>query len=517
MSRFSVVQLMLLLMALIASSTSGATTQSLLAAGEGDRQWIVHQLIDEGKITSRIQYKADADTGWKLLTQLDQSIDAVAAVGPELAVLPSGRDWRIYWSSDWRYGRALGRGMRMLTLAASGQQVFAIVVPDNTTPDPAPQPATQPEATTRPATRPVAAPPVITRATLMKFADGNWSAVALLPDEVDPQTPAELSLATVGDQPMLAARRDGRIKLWTLEGATWNLLGAVDSVPDVYFAALRGQTPRLWVDGENDAGVIHRWVGGGHEVIDLKTAGASAQSTVRTVAMMGERLHLIAADGTALVIVPLNDDGTPAAEAVTIAAPHPVADPHVGQWLQGVLVAAMLFVIFSTLRQRQLEPPVTRPLDGLQLARLKLRAMAGIIDLWPMWIAFVILGRWSISSTASIDLTLMESRAQYLLLGAAGVYVLHTMIAELLTGRSLGKMFFGLRVVGFDGGKVKRSGLVIRNLLRLLDVYVLFPLPLMLVMYTPLRQRLGDLAAQTIVVEKATTPPADADQEQVSD
>ncbi len=54
-----------------------------------------------------------------------------------------------------------------------------------------------------------------------------------------------------------------------------------------------------------------------------------------------------------------------------------------------------------------------------------------------------------------------------------------------------------------------------RNLLRIIDLVVLFPLPLLLVLYTPLRQRIGDIAARTIVIQDQPegTPPKPLDDE----
>src|SRR5690606_14755479 len=133
----------------------------------------------------------------------------------------------------------------------------------------------------------------------------------------------------------------------------------------------------------------------------------------------------------------------------------------------------------------------------------------------PIWIALLMVARWHYARSTPLETLLMEGRTQGLLLGAAALYVLHTLTLELLTGRSLGKMIFGLRVTDFNGAPPARSALLVRNLLRILDVYILFPLPLLLVLYTPLRQRMGDLAARTIVVEKATAPqPPEEEQEQ---
>ena len=77
-------------------------------------------------------------------------------------------------------------------------------------------------------------------------------------------------------------------------------------------------------------------------------------------------------------------------------------------------------------------------------------------------------------------------------------YLLHTLVAEVICGQSLGKMAFGLKVVGPDGGTPTRLALVLRNLLRVVDVAL--ALPLVTVLISPLRQRVGDMVAGTVVV-----------------
>lgn len=63
-------------------------------------------------------------------------------------------------------------------------------------------------------------------------------------------------------------------------------------------------------------------------------------------------------------------------------------------------------------------------------------------------------------------------------------------------GRTLGKMALGLRVVTAEGGSPAAGALLMRNLVRLLDLF--FGLPLMTI--DPLARRLGDRLAGTLVV-----------------
>jgi uncharacterized RDD family membrane protein YckC len=65
-------------------------------------------------------------------------------------------------------------------------------------------------------------------------------------------------------------------------------------------------------------------------------------------------------------------------------------------------------------------------------------------------------------------------------------------------GRTVGKHLFGLRVVGRSGSAAPASALVIRNLLRIVDLLV--GIPLMGV--DPLARRVGDRLANTLVVHE---------------
>lgn len=81
----------------------------------------------------------------------------------------------------------------------------------------------------------------------------------------------------------------------------------------------------------------------------------------------------------------------------------------------------------------------------------------------------------------------------------------------LLSGRTLGKALLGVRVLGQDGLPVTFSQAAVRNLLRLVDIlpggYLLGVLGCA---FHPRRQRIGDLAAGTVVVRARGRGPRTA-------
>jgi uncharacterized RDD family membrane protein YckC len=69
-------------------------------------------------------------------------------------------------------------------------------------------------------------------------------------------------------------------------------------------------------------------------------------------------------------------------------------------------------------------------------------------------------------------------------------------------GATLGKMLLRLRVVKTDGTPISRSESIIRNLLRIIDGLFYYLVGAILIWNSPLRQRLGDRAAKTVVVRR---------------
>jgi len=153
------------------------------------------------------------------------------------------------------------------------------------------------------------------------------------------------------------------------------------------------------------------------------------------------------------------------------------------------------------MRRREAATPESLEKAGVELAPMMRRIVAGTIDALPMIaVVFYIL----MNTTDSTDVEAIFASRQILIYSSTAVYILHTLIAELIWGRSLGKWVCGLRVVTIDGTPPRRRAIVIRNLLRVIDVGMVFML--LVVLFSPLRQRVGDLAAETVVV-KAVEPP----------
>jgi uncharacterized RDD family membrane protein YckC len=186
---------------------------------------------------------------------------------------------------------------------------------------------------------------------------------------------------------------------------------------------------------------------------------------------------------------------------------HPVSDhaldlpvssekyPDILNYGIGALMLLAIAGIFH--RRGQMRDNLIAALQ-LPLASRTKRAVAGLVDLSPL----LLTSGYMIAHLKTNDpVLLMADRIFQRNTGIATlICVIHPMILELITARSIGKLLFGLRVVNLDGAPAKPGQLFIRNFLRIID-YALGFLPLLLIFITPLRQRIGDSAAGTIVVD----------------
>jgi uncharacterized RDD family membrane protein YckC len=167
---------------------------------------------------------------------------------------------------------------------------------------------------------------------------------------------------------------------------------------------------------------------------------------------------------------------------------------------------SLVFLGFMLLRERrqfllEMLRPATR--EGPPHAAILQRAMAHILDqivlFLPVWIAAEILS----VAPETTELDLGDAKVWALAGVWAAVHFLYHFLMEGLLGWTLGKKVIGTRVVQADGSPVTLRGAFVRNLLRPIDAE--YPLGVFLgtaiLALTPRRQRLGDLAAGTLVVE----------------
>lgn len=120
----------------------------------------------------------------------------------------------------------------------------------------------------------------------------------------------------------------------------------------------------------------------------------------------------------------------------------------------------------------------------------------GLIVFFGLGFAIAALTGNASSSPDGVEFHLEGAPALALL----ALWFLYYVAMEAMLGATLGKLLLGVRVRTADGNPIGWTASLARNLLRAVDVGFCF-IGAVLIWTSPLRQRLGDRAANTVVVQ----------------
>ena len=153
-------------------------------------------------------------------------------------------------------------------------------------------------------------------------------------------------------------------------------------------------------------------------------------------------------------------------------------------------------------------PPViaAAPTAGPAVGSVAARIVAHLIDLVFLIMAFWLLGNVVGSMNGGLTETgfnLNGAPGLLAILLVAVTFFLYLVLFEGVFCTTVGKVFLGLRVRNIDGKRCKFGQAVVRNLLRIVDAFPLYTTGLITALVTKKKQRVGDLAAHTIVVPEA--------------
>lgn len=129
------------------------------------------------------------------------------------------------------------------------------------------------------------------------------------------------------------------------------------------------------------------------------------------------------------------------------------------------------------------------------------RIVAGILDLLVLSVLAFALASLFGGATAGggeVGIQLTGGPAVLMFALGFGYYIAF----EGLRGQTPGKMVLGIRVISADGARASWGAIVIRTLLRIVDGFFFYLVGLIVMLATSRKQRVGDLAAKTIVVRK---------------
>lgn len=471
---------------LTSASAAAPSDDDLLALGSSQRFWIarVEMSSVNGQSVPQTTFyvRGPGDPTLQRFGQIDGRAAALAHRGTQLAALLANGDWLL--ASDTggsSEGPALPGFARIIALVG-GEDSFRALGLD------AVIPATT--ATTAPTTQFVGRKLVL---AYFELDSGTWKSMGDLPGDVmfSKSLP---SLAICNGIPTVAFLNAERsVRLLRFDGSTWKpqTIEFQSDAPALSCQLLSGtETPVLWIRREKNADSLE-FLPPNRPIrhVPLPFLPATAQSV--SVAYALGQIRVLWLVGDALSEQDLDPaDGSPVGAVTAVDLPPELPYLNIARGLEYVIWSALFLAILGAMRWRRIMQGMVFDLEKIRLAPLPRRFSAGLIDLFPVVIAMVVLGRPNLSVVAT----------EIISLSAFGLYVLHTAVEEILTGKSLGKWLLGLSVVGLDGEPAKRSALLIRNLLRVIDLGLGF-VPLIVVLVSPLRQRTGDVAAGTLVVQ----------------
>jgi uncharacterized RDD family membrane protein YckC len=465
--------------ALMMILSAAALARDLLAAGSADMYWIARvDKNSDGQIQTQVQSRhIGSDGSWQQIAVIGSRVESITKSGTNLAALLESGDWMMLWDGGSSTGALPEDGAKLLMLAGGKDSLWAIA---------AAQSGRAP--TTRAATQPAATMPA-GMLLLYRLEKGEWKMIAPLPPSV--KAASELSLGIFDEAPTLAALMDrGEVREFVFNGKIW------EAAPPMHVdrAATRIkflddlQHDALWAAGANDAGTIY--------FRDAQPVKLAALVKAEDLTVAGQSIRVLSvADGN-IVEYAFAPDGTPRGKT-TLPAPAAIEEEKPFEWLSAVAAGMLVLVLVNSMRRRDAAPPEALEAAKLELAPIGLRLLAGTIDAIPV-IGTVILFSIYFEPANPSDISGFVQAMQIPLYISTAIYVLHTLLSEWLWGTTIGKRICGLRVTMVDGAKPSVRAVVLRNILRVVDVAMFFPL--LLVLISPLRQRVGDFAGETVVV-----------------
>ncbi len=528
----------------------------------------IEAAADTGKVTTTLMgRRIGADEAWRSYGQIQARSVALSNRGTDLIVLLENGDWTLLWPGEGGMQSASGLPIakgKIIAMASDATTLWAIAsVPGGLSglrghpttagsESSATRPATslapasgvldgaQPRAgaTTSPTTALSSAaassqtPPNSLVLLSLNFDRWEWVPRAALPEgaqrSASPATSTaettmpSLSAVSGGVSPMsmivwkgkpivAVHERGGIIELLSYTSAGWSAPERVKAGFTIknfglLFGAEQTPSPVLWVAAADSAGVIYTKAGGGWSdpVQLMRPADAPRVGPEKALASSAERLRLIYLSGHPSKSYEQQFDS----QGHAIGSPDEIVLPgqtvrRVEWWMETAVMAALIFAMVAAMRRRRAVKGSVPAATDLALAPTRLRFAAGAVDAIPVLAGIVIFAvhyRGVLPTSASMT---PDPFTEWVGLITFVVYIAHTTIFELLFARTIGKMIFGLKVVGYDGKRPGTMALLTRNLLRIIDLW-LMGLPLLLIFYSPLRQRVGDAAAGTVVVTRTT-------------
>lgn len=140
-----------------------------------------------------------------------------------------------------------------------------------------------------------------------------------------------------------------------------------------------------------------------------------------------------------------------------------------------------------------------------RFASLGDRFIAFVLDSAMLFGLFAIVDAWAFMRWGSVEGTELQLTTAAVLVAVllnSAILFIYGWLLEAACGATLGKALVGIRVVGSDGRGIF-SSCAVRNALRVVDGFGFYLLGALVAGCSGIRQRIGDLFAQTAVVEES--------------
>ena len=469
------------------------------------------------------------------MTVVAGRVTGMAGTSSQFAVLLDNGSWATVWDGGGSAsGPVLPAGGTMRAITDDGTDLWAAGLVDGGLAAVEAERQAKTAATTRPTTGPTttlaATRPAAARLVVFHAKPDGWDGVFELPADRTPDTAEAVSLAVIEGQPIVACG-DGAGGVRVLRpaaGGAWDVVADRRPPAGKSFAAVdlivTDGGPLLWAAVADGPGEIVPLAGPAATTqpeaatrpataVELAWPGSDKPLGAAAAAYAGEYLRVFArpADG--------RPDDDPYEQRYDVSPGHhadPVGEPasieagaeadrgSVPTWLQVLVLASITFSAGAGVYRYLSAGPkdkLATAADAPRPAALGPRLKAGSVDAIPMLAAILAAAIGARTTTWGGGSSL--TTVLILLVGAA-LYVGHTTLLEVTTGRSIGKRLFGLKVVRVDGSTPTPGQLAGRNLLRVCD-------PVVLLTISPLGQRSADVAMGTMVVSAAEPAETVAD------
>ena len=281
----------------------------------------------------------------------------------------------------------------------------------------------------------------------------------------------------------------------------WGETGQLQAVAaDVLIAVSSGKSIALWQmnadKGLSEKNPVRYRVFDGDAWSEVEEFIVEDSTTNRTLYLAGASEHgeaaLIMGSGRKVELATFSNDGGLDVEEVYSM---PNALPVEVLLGYGLLFSSLCIVAaISMVRTGNRAIYIDIPAGRAEVASWRLRGAAMAFDL------MMIVGLFLISRLACVQ---ADDPSQDVLGFIQSMHFWSAAffaVLELGTGQSMGKKLMGIAVVSVDGTPARAGQIIIRSIVRLIDSFLLAPVALIFMLNTPLGQRLGDLAAKTVVV-----------------